>query len=159
MKKKLQKTVFAILFLIPTLGFTQALQPIETSIYFDFNKSDIRPDAVIHLDSIANYMNAFPYMTLIMGGHCDSIGTAAYNIALSNQRNDCAISYLIAKGINRNRIIATAYGLSKLINHKLNGEISTESKDQLNRRVEFHFEGEIIGLQFKEHVLEFARSM
>lgn len=121
----------------------QPTLPVEMKIYFDYDKSAIRTDAVPFLDSVAKYMKEYPNLTLIMGGHCDDRGTVDYNLNLSNKRNNSAISYLNKKGIKSNRIKATGYGISKLIINC--GTNCTEAEHQLNRRVELSFENQIIG--------------
>ncbi len=115
------------------------LIPIELRIYFDFDKSNIRQDAINRLDSVVNYMKASPKMTIVIDGHTDNIGTPEYNLVLSNHRDNAVIDYLHAKGINPKRISATGYGMSKMVNRCGPGVKCSDEEEQLNRRVEFHF--------------------
>jgi peptidoglycan-associated lipoprotein len=126
------------------------LNPISSSftkpvsfgfIYFDYDKSNIRPDAISRLDSIVAYLKEFPDMNLVMGGHCDNHGTPEYNIALSNQRDASTVHYLISKGIKANRMVAKGYGLTQMVNRCEVGVICNDAEQQLNRRVEFYFSG------------------
>lgn len=110
------------------------------NIYFDFDKSDLRPEAISALDTLANYMSANPNKTLVLGGHCDSRGSAAYNQKLSERRNESAMRYLQAKGISRSRIKATGYGFTRIINGCVKEKPCDEDQHQLNRRVEYGFE-------------------
>ncbi|MDZ4756844.1 MAG: OmpA family protein [Bacteroidota bacterium] len=119
----------------------KAPMPINGIIYFDFDKYDIRPDAISYLDSVVNYMKEFPDMKLIVGGHCDSRGTPEYNIVLSNDRHAAAVRYLNKKGVGKKRMVATGYGLSQVVNRCVQGVECSDAEDQMNRRVEFHFEG------------------
>jgi outer membrane protein OmpA-like peptidoglycan-associated protein len=125
-----------------TTSAAKSIAPMDTRIYFDFNKTNIRPDAIARLDSVVNYMNEAPAMTLAIGGHCDNIGTPAYNMTLSTYRDDAVIRYLHAKGINPKRIHAKGYGLTQMVNRCLPGVVCSDAEEQLNRRVEFSFEGD-----------------
>jgi outer membrane protein OmpA-like peptidoglycan-associated protein len=109
-------------------------------IYFDFDKSDLRPASKRTLDSVVDYMNNNPAKRVVIGGHCDIRGTAEYNQKLSMRRNDAAIKYLTASGIPRARITAVAYGFSRLVNNCTKDVVCPEEQHQLNRRVEFKFE-------------------
>ncbi len=137
------KTVIEVAEVVPDVVkpfvIVNVVAPIEGTIYFDYNKSVIRPDAISYLDSVATYMKQYPEMTIVMGGHCDERGTAAYNLKLSNERNDAAIKYLVSKGISRKRIVPTGYGWTKIVNGCINGAVCTEPQHQVNRKVEFHF--------------------
>jgi outer membrane protein OmpA-like peptidoglycan-associated protein len=114
--------------------------PFELRVYFDFDKFNIRADAVNRLDSVVSYMKASPEMKLVIGGHCDNKGTPEYNMILSNHRDDAVVKYLKAKGINSKRIVATGYGLTQMVNRCLPGVECSDVEEQLNRRVEFYFE-------------------
>lgn len=124
-----------------TLDITpEIVAVLHGNIYFDFDKSDLRPEARQALDTVADYMNTHPDKTLVLGGHCDSRGTFDYNIALSNRRNESAMKYLQAKGIPRGRIKATGYGFTHLVNGCSKEIKCSEPQHQLNRRVEYGFQ-------------------
>ena len=122
----------------------EAVQPKDIYIYFDFDKSGIRDDAIVHLDSVITYMNEFKDQVLQIGGHCDSRGTTALNLNLSLRRSNAAINYLHNKGISLSRMIGTGYGLTQLVNKCAKGVACTEPEHQLNRSVYFHFKGKEI---------------
>lgn len=120
------------------------LQPVEVkeivvmrNIYFDFDKSDIRPDAALELDKVLSFLNSAPTAKIELSAHTDSRGTAEYNIKLSQQRADSAIEYLVSKGIDRSRLIAKGYGFSRIVNDCGNGKKCSEEEHAQNRRVEF----------------------
>lgn len=125
-----------------TLDITPDILPFAYigKIYFDFDKSDLRPSSKRTLDSVVDYMNANPAKRMIIGGHCDIRGSVNYNMGLSKRRNDATIRYLTAAGIPRGRISATAYGFSKLLNNCTKDIVCPEDQHQINRRVEFKFE-------------------
>ena len=79
-------------------------------IFFDFDKSDIRPDAQVRLDSWVAWLNRYPQVTVIIEGNCDERGTREYNLALGERRAAAAKNYLVAAGINANRIQTISYG-------------------------------------------------
>lgn len=106
-------------------------------IYFDFDKSFIRPDAEIELNKIVAILKAYPNMTIDVRSHTDSRGNDAYNLSLSKRRNTSTIKYIIDNEINNNRISGRGYGETKLANKCANGVHCNEGLHQLNRRSEF----------------------
>jgi outer membrane protein OmpA-like peptidoglycan-associated protein len=105
-------------------------------IYYDFDKSKIRPDAVPVLDSLTELMNKYPGMTIALSSYTDSRGKDNYNQALSQRRAAAALAYLIRKGIAKDRIKADGYGETHLLNDCKNGVKCTEAEHQINRRTE-----------------------
>lgn len=107
------------------------------NIYYDFDKSNIRPDAATELDKLVKVLQNNPTIWIELGSHTDSRGKDAYNLGLSQRRADAAIAYIISKGINANRLTAKGYGETQLVNACKNGESCTEEAHQQNRRTEF----------------------
>ncbi len=108
-----------------------------TKIYFDFDKSNIRPDAEVQLQKILAYMNAYPTSEIDIRSHTDSRASDGYNIKLSDRRAKSTRAYLIMKGISPNRLTAAGYGEYQLVNECSNGVECTEEQHDLNRRSEF----------------------
>jgi outer membrane protein OmpA-like peptidoglycan-associated protein len=106
-------------------------------VYFDFDKSDIRPDAINNLDSVIRIMKAHPGWNMKISGNADCRGSNEYNIALSQRRANSVVKYLSARGISTSRLQTMAYGESKLVNHCSDGVPCSEGEHQQNRRVEF----------------------
>ncbi len=110
-------------------------------IYFDLDKSDIRPDAQIELDKIVKIMNENPSIKIELGSHTDCRGTKAYNLSLSDRRAKASAEYIRKRIDKPTRIYGKGYGESKLVNHcECEGtkEIEcTEEEHQENRRTEF----------------------
>ncbi len=115
------------------LGKTLVLNPI----YFDFDKSFIRPDAAIELDKIVAVLKKYPSIKIQVRSHTDSRAIWYYNTALSKRRAKSTKEYLIKNGINRNRITSRGYGESRLLNKCKDYVYCTEEEHQLNRRSEF----------------------
>ena len=106
-------------------------------IYFDTNKSKIRPDAAIQLDKVVAVMRKFPEIIIRSSSHTDSRGRDAYNKKLSERRAKSTVAYIIAKGINPNRITGKGYGETQLVNDCTNSVKCTSEEHQPNRRTEF----------------------
>ncbi|WP_199141623.1 OmpA family protein [Pedobacter sp. ASV12] len=107
------------------------------NIYYDFDKSNIRPDAAIELDKLVKIMQDNPTIWIELGSHTDSRGNSQYNQWLSQSRANAAVQYIIDRGIAKNRISAKGYGESQLLNRCAKGVKCTEAEHQLNRRTEF----------------------
>jgi len=107
------------------------------NIYYDLDQSEIRPDAMLTLDAIAEIMKKNPEITIISASHTDSRATDNYNKELSLRRGETARSYLISKGIDGTRIEVRYYGKSRLINTCIEGADCPEFEQQRNRRTEF----------------------
>ncbi|MDX1446883.1 OmpA family protein [Lishizhenia sp.] len=111
-------------------------------IYFNFDKHNIRPDAAEELDKIVVILNQHPDITLYLQAHTDTRGADYYNMWLSRKRAENSKKYLVAKGINPERLKIEFYGERKLyIPYKqirdAKGIVEKERLHQLNRRVEF----------------------
>jgi len=115
------------------LGCKLNLQPI----YFDFDKSNIRPDAEIELAKILAAMREYPELIIHIESHTDSRGNDSYNMALSERRAQSTLKWLVGKGIDANRLTAKGYGESQLVNQCSNGVTCTSEEHQLNRRSMF----------------------
>ena len=103
------------------------------NIYYDLDKSDIRPDAAVELDKLVKLLVDNPTIKIELSSHTDARSTDAYNDALSQRRAESAVSYIVSKGINENRLIAKGYGKRQLIIDNA----QTEEEHQVNRRTEF----------------------
>lgn len=106
-------------------------------IFFDYNKSEIRPDAALELDKIVSVMKRFPKLTVESTSHTDARGRASYNERLSDRRAQSTVRYIVSKGISPERITGRGYGESKLVNDCSDGVKCTAEEHQANRRSEF----------------------
>ena len=107
------------------------------NIYYDFDKSDIRPDAAVELDKLVTIMKENPTIWIELGSHTDSRGNDQYNQWLSQSRANSAVQYIIDRGVDKSRISAKGYGESMLVNNCSNGVKCSAADHQLNRRTEF----------------------
>ena len=79
-------------------------------VYFDFDKSDLRPDAIDTLNAQADLMKSNPGSTFGIEGHADERGTREYNLALGDRRASSAKQYLESMGIGGSRMETVSYG-------------------------------------------------
>ena len=129
------------------------------NIFYDFDKATLRPESKKALDEMIKMLNDNPNVTIELGAHTDRKGTDKYNERLAQRRAQSVVDYLIAGGIQKDRLEAKGYGESKpkVINKKMakqfdflnEGDVLTEEfvlkltpeqieiADQINRRTEF----------------------
>ncbi|MBZ4189655.1 OmpA family protein [Niabella beijingensis] len=105
-------------------------------IYYDYNKSDIRPDAAMVLDNLVQALQENPTIKIELSSHTDSRGGDAFNMTLSRKRAESAVRYLVGKGISADRLKARGYGETHLLNDCGNDTPCSEEQHQLNRRTE-----------------------
>lgn len=79
-------------------------------VFFDFDKSLIRPDAKQGLDENIRALAANPEARIVVEGHCDERGTNEYNLGLGERRANAVRDYLVAGGIDSGRITTISYG-------------------------------------------------
>ncbi len=108
------------------------------NILFDFDKSFLREASVAELNKINSYMLSRSNTELRIDGHADWIGTAEYNLTLSEKRAKTAYQFLIDKGISNSRVSYQYFGEAVPIAPNAN-EDGSDNPDgrQLNRRCEF----------------------
>jgi len=106
-------------------------------IYFDLDKSNIRPDAAMELAKILAVLEEYPTMKIDIRSHTDSRASHAYNDRLSDRRAKSTRQWLISQGIEAERLTAIGYGERELVNRCANGLRCSEEEHQENRRSEF----------------------
>ena len=79
-------------------------------VHFDFDRFNLRPDALKILDDAAAKIIANPDIRVTIEGHADSIGTQQYNLALGERRANSAREYLVSRGVAANRLQTVSYG-------------------------------------------------
>lgn len=102
------------------------------NIYFDFDKSKLRPESYPELDKVVEMMTTNVNLEIEIAGHTDDKGSDTYNQELSQGRAEAVRGYIVDQGIEGNRISAVGYGESKPETSN-----DTEEGRQINRRVEF----------------------
>ena len=102
------------------------------NIFFDFDKSTIRPESQSELNRLIKLLKDNPGVKIELSSHTDDVGSDDYNTRLSFSRSNSVVDYLIAKGISPSRLIPKGYGESVPIDKN-----DSEEGRQNNRRTEF----------------------
>ncbi len=82
----------------------------HADIYFDFDKSDLRPDAGEALMANAKFLMEHSEFVVKIEGHCDERGTNEYNLALGDRRASSALGSLTGSGVEGGRLSSITYG-------------------------------------------------
>jgi len=112
----------------PNIGSTFILR----NIFFDFDKSELKPESFAELNNLVDYLNENKTLKIEIGGHTDNQGNADYNQKLSLMRALSVYNYLTGKGIDEHRISYAGYGMDRPI-----ADNNTEEGRRANRRTEF----------------------
>ncbi len=107
------------------------------NIFYDFNKWNIRADAVADLEKVNKFLADMPTVGMELLAHTDSRGSAKYNMALSQKRANSAKDYLVNAGTAADRLNAIGKGETELLNQCADGVKCTAIQHQQNRRTEF----------------------
>ncbi|HUV31086.1 MAG TPA: peptidoglycan-associated lipoprotein Pal [Acidobacteriota bacterium] len=102
------------------------------TVYFDFDKFNLRADAKASLDANYALLNEFPDVIIKIEGHCDERGTIEYNLSLGEKRAKSAQDYLVGLGITAARISVISYGKERPVDAG-----HDETAWDKNRRCEF----------------------
>jgi peptidoglycan-associated lipoprotein len=98
----------------PTLSGAEMLSRQGQDAYFDYDKSDIRPDAQQALTADADLLKRIfarePNLVVIVEGHCDERGSAEYNLGLGDRRATAAKDFLVNLGVAADRLKTISYG-------------------------------------------------
>ena len=102
------------------------------NIFFDFDKTTLRPESFPELDKVVTLLKENPSLFIEIGGHTDDKGSDEYNENLSQGRAEAVRAYLTSNWIASNRVTAKGYGESM-------PEVANDSDEnrQINRRVVF----------------------
>jgi peptidoglycan-associated lipoprotein len=78
--------------------------------FFDFNSSDLRPDARQALTKTAEFLRSYPQVRVRIEGYCDERGSTEYNLGLGERRAQSAREFLSSLGISSDRMSTVSYG-------------------------------------------------
>ena len=104
--------------------------------FFDSGKSVLKPEAKAKMDDLVGKTKGINLEVIIAVGHTDSVGTDAYNQALSVRRSEAVKSYLIGKGVDKNRVYTEGKGEKQPV-----ADNKTAEGRAKNRRVEIEVVG------------------
>ena len=100
-------------------------------VYFEYDRFNLTSKSIQALKGVSELMKKNSKITISIEGHADERGTREYNLALGQRRAESVANYLVANGINRNRLITKSYGEERPLS--LGSNDTAWSK---NRRVE-----------------------
>lgn len=105
---------------------------VLNNIFFGFDSANVKKDSELELERVVELMNTNPTMTVEISAHTDDKGSDAYNNRLSQARAEAVVTYLVQKGIVKERLVAKGYGKSQ-------PSVPNDSDENRakNRRVEF----------------------
>jgi OOP family OmpA-OmpF porin len=105
---------------------------VSLDIEFDINKADIRPQYHDEVAKVGDFMKKYPTTTAVIEGYADEVGSADYNLQLSQRRAESVVKALVDKfGIDPTRLSAKGYGEAKPISDN-----SSDAGRQKNRRID-----------------------
>ena len=146
---------YVVDFILPTIA-----EPVLIdNIFYDYNKATLREESFPALNELVELLNDNPYCTIELAAHTDRVGSQEYNLDLSQRRAQSVCDYLVAQGIEADRLSPVGYGKAQpvTVDEKLSlkypflpiGQTLDESfvdsltpdqrtvADQINRRTAF----------------------
>ena len=93
-----------------TIRSQNANRSLLKTVYFDFDKFDVRDDQVPVLQANAAWLKSHGQYKLLVEGHCDERDTIEFNLALGDRRAKSVRQYLIDLGVSADRIRTISYG-------------------------------------------------
>ena len=102
------------------------------NIFFDFDKAKLQTSSYPELGRVHKLMQDGTLKSIVIAGHTDSIGAAAYNLGLSKKRASAVYNYFLERGIAKDRIEYIGYGETQPAFPN-----DTKANQAKNRRVEF----------------------
>jgi outer membrane protein OmpA-like peptidoglycan-associated protein len=116
---------------VPLKPIKSGEKVVLNNIFFEFDMSTLRSESEVELNKTYEFLRNNPSLRVRIGGHTDNIGTDEYNEDLSNRRAEAVVDYLIARGIDEERLEYTGYGSNRPI-----ADNTTEDGRAINRRTE-----------------------
>lgn len=110
-------------------------QPISRVFYFDFDRSELKPEARTQLSQHARYLRDNGSARVVIYGHTDERGTREYNLALGERRGAAVRSYLQSLGVANRQMSVVSYGEERPVN-----PASNEAAWAQNRRAELVYQ-------------------
>ena len=124
--------------IVPADELANLFNSIDLSgIRFASNSAELSDSSLSILDQIVDALISIPEVDVEISGHTDSAGSYDYNLSLSAQRADVVRDYLVAQGVDGDRLQSTGFGPSRPV-----ASNDTRAGRALNRRIEFKISGE-----------------
>jgi outer membrane protein OmpA-like peptidoglycan-associated protein len=136
LREKLQQQLNVIL---ETRESARGLIVNMSDVLFDTASANLKPGAREKLARVAGILLAYPGLEVAIEGHTDSVGSAEYNVALSERRAESVRRYLVSQGVPQQTVDAAGFGESRPVVAN-----TTAAGRQQNRRVELVISGDSI---------------
>ena len=117
---------------ITLVNATKGAKIVLNNIFFASGKYELNPSSYAELNRLIQLLNQYSTLRIEIAGHTDNLGDATANTQLSEKRAQAVVSYLVSKGIAKNRLEGKGYGSSAPV-----APNTTEEGRQQNRRIEF----------------------
>lgn len=102
-------------------------------VLFEFNRAEVKQGSSADLTKLAEFLRQNPTRRVLIEGYTDNVGSADYNVALSQRRAAAVRNALVGMGIPADRIVSTGYGKDYPV-----ADNSSDTNRALNRRVEVY---------------------
>ncbi|HSR41229.1 MAG TPA: OmpA family protein, partial [Longimicrobiales bacterium] len=112
-------------------AIAEARETLQRRVHFDFDRSNIRPDAEAILRQKVEILRASPQVRLRLAGHADERGSNEYNLALGSRRAESVKQFFVNFGLAANRFETVSFGEERPVVDE-----SNEEAWAMNRRVE-----------------------
>ncbi len=111
-------------------------------IFYELGSARLTADSRRIIDEkLLSLMREKPLIKVELRSHTDARGSSQSNMSLSQRRAESVVTYLVSRGISKDRLIAKGYGETRLKNRCADGVDCTEAEHQQNRRTEFRVIG------------------
>jgi peptidoglycan-associated lipoprotein len=97
----------------PSVSDEQLFDQNVKDVYFDYDKSDVRPDQQSAVQADVAFLQQHPNISFTIEGHCDERGSTEYNLALGDNRASSVKNALVAGGVSADRVKTISYGKEK----------------------------------------------
>ncbi|MDQ6725302.1 MAG: OmpA family protein [Actinomycetota bacterium] len=104
---------------------------VPEAVLFAFGSAELRVGAEVSLQRVVELFDQHPGTRAEVAGHTDSVGSAEYNLTLSQERADAVVAWLAGHGVPRAQLRAVGYGATRPVAGN-----ATDDDRQRNRRVE-----------------------
>lgn len=114
-------------------------EDVPTTVYFDFNSTELDSAARVILRQQADWISQFPEIKFTVYGHTDRVGLSRYNRGLGQRRAQAVVDFLIANGVDKSRLKAV------VSEGEINPAVDVTDRERLNRRAITEVSGFVAG--------------
>ncbi len=116
----------------PRVSLDELFKQNVQTVYFDYDKADIRPDQISRIQADASWLKSHQGVKFAIEGNCDERGSEEYNLGLGDRRANAVKEFLIKEGVDASSINTISNGEERPVCRD-----TTEDCYQRNRRAAF----------------------